>query len=59
MSDTSHLGSRLRGKDEGAGKDEGSVNDDRGARNDQRMRQFGKVDIPQEAFIAVLRMDGD
>jgi len=25
----------------------------------KRMRQFGKVDIPQEAFIAALRMDGD
>jgi translation elongation factor EF-4 len=22
-----------------------------------RMRQFGKVDIPQEAFIAALKMD--
>jgi GTP-binding protein LepA len=25
----------------------------------KRMRQFGKVEIPQEAFIAALRMDGD
>jgi GTP-binding protein LepA len=25
----------------------------------KRMRQFGKVDIPQEAFIAALKMDGD
>ncbi|MDA7949763.1 MAG: elongation factor 4, partial [Hyphomicrobiaceae bacterium] len=25
----------------------------------KRMRQFGKVDIPQDAFIAALRMDGD
>jgi GTP-binding protein LepA len=25
----------------------------------QRMRQFGKVEIPQEAFVAALRMDGD
>jgi GTP-binding protein LepA len=24
-----------------------------------RMRQFGKVEIPQEAFVAALRMDGD
>ncbi len=24
----------------------------------KRMRQFGKVDIPQEAFVAALRMDG-
>jgi GTP-binding protein LepA len=24
----------------------------------KRMRQFGKVDIPQEAFIAALKMDG-
>ena len=23
----------------------------------KRMRQFGKVDIPQEAFIAALKMD--
>jgi GTP-binding protein LepA len=23
------------------------------------MRQFGKVEIPQEAFIAALKMDGD
>jgi hypothetical protein len=29
------------------------------ARDDEcgKMRQFGKVDIPQEAFIAVLKMD--
>lgn len=25
----------------------------------QRMRQFGRVEIPQEAFVAALRMDGD
>ena len=25
----------------------------------KRMRQFGKVEIPQEAFIAALKMDGD
>jgi GTP-binding protein LepA len=25
----------------------------------KRMRSFGKVDIPQEAFIAALKMDGD
>ncbi|MFC6197756.1 translation elongation factor 4 [Ponticaulis profundi] len=25
----------------------------------QRMRQFGKVEIPQEAFVAALKMDGD
>ncbi|MFQ5625860.1 MAG: translation elongation factor 4 [Methyloligellaceae bacterium] len=25
----------------------------------KKMRQFGKVDIPQDAFIAALRMDGD
>ena len=25
----------------------------------KRMRQFGKVEIPQDAFIAALRMDGD
>jgi GTP-binding protein LepA len=25
----------------------------------KKMRQFGKVDIPQEAFIAALRMDED
>ncbi|MBX9747819.1 MAG: elongation factor 4, partial [Hyphomonadaceae bacterium] len=25
----------------------------------KRMRQFGKVDIPQEAFIAALKMDSD
>ncbi len=25
----------------------------------QKMRQFGKVEIPQEAFVAALRMDGD
>jgi GTP-binding protein LepA len=25
----------------------------------QRMRQFGKVEIPQEAFVAALRMDHD
>jgi GTP-binding protein LepA len=25
----------------------------------KRMRQFGKVDTPQEAFIAALKMDGD
>ncbi|WP_255616831.1 hypothetical protein [Aurantimonas sp. VKM B-3413] len=24
----------------------------------KRMRQFGKVEIPQEAFIAALKMDG-
>jgi len=24
-----------------------------------RMRQFGKVEIPQEAFIAALKMDED
>ena len=33
-------------------------NDDRGARDDERMSQFGKVDIPQDEFIASLRMDG-
>jgi GTP-binding protein LepA len=25
----------------------------------RRMRQFGKVDMPQEAFSAALKMDGD
>jgi GTP-binding protein LepA len=25
----------------------------------KRMRQFGKVEIPQEAFIAALKMDAD
>ena len=25
----------------------------------KKMRQFGKVDIPQEAFIAALKMDQD
>ncbi len=25
----------------------------------KRMRRFGKVEIPQEAFIAALKMDGD
>ena len=25
----------------------------------KRMRQFGKVEIPQEAFVAALKMDGD
>jgi translation elongation factor EF-4 len=25
----------------------------------KKMRQFGKVDISQEAFIAALKMDGD
>jgi len=25
----------------------------------KKMRQFGRVDIPQEAFIAALKMDGD
>jgi GTP-binding protein LepA len=25
----------------------------------KKMRQFGKVEIPQEAFVAALRMDGD
>ena len=25
----------------------------------KKMRQFGKVDIPQEAFIAALKMDAD
>ena len=25
----------------------------------KRMRQFGRVEIPQEAFIAALKMDGD
>ncbi len=25
----------------------------------KRMRQFGKVDVPQEAFIAALKMDAD
>ena len=25
----------------------------------KRMRSFGKVDIPQEAFIAALKMDGN
>ncbi len=25
----------------------------------KRMRQFGRVDIPQEAFVAALKMDGD
>ncbi|MEE9544806.1 MAG: elongation factor 4, partial [Rhodospirillales bacterium] len=25
----------------------------------KKMRQFGNVDIPQSAFIAVLKMDGD
>ena len=24
----------------------------------KKMRQFGKVDIPQEAFISALKMDG-
>ena len=25
----------------------------------KKMRQFGKVEIPQEAFVAALKMDGD
>jgi GTP-binding protein LepA len=25
----------------------------------KKLRQFGKVDIPQEAFIAALKMDAD
>jgi len=25
----------------------------------KKMRQFGKIDIPQGAFIAALRMEGD
>jgi len=25
----------------------------------KKMRQFGKIDIPQEAFIAALKMDAD
>jgi GTP-binding protein LepA len=25
----------------------------------KKMRQFGKVEIPQDAFIAALKMDGD
>ncbi|MBL8549287.1 MAG: elongation factor 4 [Hyphomonadaceae bacterium] len=32
---------------------------DRQKEGKKRMRQFGKVDIPQEAFIAALKMDGD
>jgi len=28
-----------------------------GRRRKKRMRQFGKVDIPQEAFIAALKVD--
>jgi GTP-binding protein LepA len=26
---------------------------------ENKMRQFGKVEIPQDAFIAALKMDGD
>ena len=32
---------------------------DKQKKGKKKMRQFGKVDIPQEAFIAALRMDGD
>ena len=32
---------------------------DKQAAGKKRMRQFGKVEIPQEAFVAALRMDGD
>ncbi|WP_370276765.1 translation elongation factor 4 [Hyphomonas atlantica] len=32
---------------------------DKQAAGNKRMRQFGKVEIPQEAFVAALRMDGD
>lgn len=32
---------------------------DKQKKGKKRMRQFGKVDIPQEAFVAALRMDGD
>ena len=30
---------------------------DKQKKGKKRMRQFGKVDIPQEAFIAALKMD--
>jgi len=32
---------------------------DKQKKGKKRMRQFGKVEIPQEAFVAALRMDGD
>ena len=32
---------------------------DKQAAGKKRMRQFGQVEIPQEAFVAALRMDGD
>ena len=32
---------------------------DKQKKGKKRMRQFGKVDIPQEAFIAALKMDAD
>ncbi len=32
---------------------------DKQAAGKKRMRQFGKVEIPQEAFVAALRMDGE
>jgi GTP-binding protein LepA len=31
---------------------------DRQKKGKKRMRQYGKVDIPQEAFIAALKVDG-
>jgi GTP-binding protein LepA len=31
---------------------------DRQQKGKMRMRQFGRVEIPQEAFIAALKMDG-
>ena len=33
------------------------IADDKQKEGKKRMRQFGKVDIPQEAFIAALKVD--